>query len=368
MLSSVFIIILFIILSSNCFVESKEAKHSKTGPKLRQTLVDTNVTSCGKLCDSGKIDSITPLSPEKDDNNYVLVIRGVCAWSLDLKKPTTVSQYGERHRFKFQTVEATFTLFDNKETSNAYNLTALFISGIIGQILRSEDKDKEAKSIMSGPMPLRYNGLNEKKPFSAAFEWQSDSDSIKNVYVIQNDKYIVLDMNSMKQIEGPNDIVKSFGIDPNKVGGIHAAFGQFANKKIYFFTPEDFYIYEIVRRETNISETNSTIHLQGVLGPKQSTKDDFFMCGGLKPTEGSTGGSSNSNGITSSGGGNTGNNIDISQTTTDRGSSSDHINNSGSTITPAIEGGESNNEVNRVLSSIRFLATISTFFILEILI
>jgi hypothetical protein len=92
------------------------------------------------------------------------------------------------------------------------------------------------------------------------------------------------------------------------------------------------------------------------------------MCGGLKPTEGSTGGSSNSNGITSSGGGNTGNNIDISQTTTDRGSSSDHINNSGSTITPAIEGGESNNEVNRVLSSIRFLATISTFFILEILI
>jgi hypothetical protein len=230
---------------------------------------------------------------------------------LDLKKPTTVSQYGRRHRFKFQTVETTFTLFDNKETSNPYNLTALFISGIIGQILRSEDKDKEAKSIISGPMPLRYNGLDEKKPFSAVFEWQSDS--IKNVYVIQNDKYVVLDMNSI-QIKW-------------------AAFGQFANKKIYFFAPEDFYIYEIVRRETkisetnisetNISETNSIIHLQEVLGPKQSTKDDFFMCGGLKPTEGSIGSSSNSGGIISSGGGNTVNNIEISQTTTDTGSSSD---------------------------------------------
>jgi len=141
------------MILSNCHAEQQLQK----GPtaklrQVRQTLFDLNATACGKLCDSAKIDSITPMNLEKDANNNVLIVRGLCTWNLDLKNPSAVSQYGNRHRFKYDKVEAIFTIFDHTNQSNKYNMTALFTSGMTGQTFRTEGNN--ITKVWFGAIPL----------------------------------------------------------------------------------------------------------------------------------------------------------------------------------------------------------------------
>jgi len=189
-------------------------------------------------------------------------------------------------------------------------------------------------------------GHNARLPLDAAFEWQ-DSSGVQEVRVIQGNKYYTYNMKTKKKVSGPNDLSKDYSLNATEIGGITAAFGQ--NKKVYFFTPENFYVWTL---------SNGTT---GSIGPKQSTKDQFFKCGKGKPTDRPvstqcTIGSTESAG---SSGGNSHEKTDSQVMVTSNpdtdGSSSD---------SPVAQ----KSRVYKVMSSIKLLATVLTLFVLQMLI
>ena len=112
------------------------------------------IKDCGQLCDSARLDAITPLSVGSDSEYFVLIIRDhVCAWVLDLNNPIANREYGRRHYFKYPRLQSLFTIFDDPSSSKLFNLTVLFSSGMVGEVWRKVDGVIDKLS--EGPLPLK---------------------------------------------------------------------------------------------------------------------------------------------------------------------------------------------------------------------
>lgn len=135
-----FIWILFIlsagIVQISCPTVKKRHKIEAT---VEATVGDNLVYgACGRLCDKPDITSIAPLNVETDKQFLVLIIRDVlCSYILDINLPQQNRDLGRRHHFKYDYVEALYTIFDDPKSSDKFNTTALFTSGMTSDVWRS---------------------------------------------------------------------------------------------------------------------------------------------------------------------------------------------------------------------------------------